>query len=64
MCNLSQSVREKGEAIGLEKGKAEGKINTIVELVMDGLLSIRDAAKKLGVSEEEFCKRYPQVRSI
>ena len=56
MCNLSQSVRE--------KGKAEGKINTIVELVMDGLLSIRDAAKKLGVSEEEFCKRYPQVRSI
>ena len=83
MCNLSQSIREKSEAIGLKKGEAiglekgeaiglekgeaiglkKGMINTIVELVTDGLLPIRDAAKKLGVSEEEFCKKYPQVRS-
>ena len=37
-----------------EEGRAEGKENTILELVRDGLLSIEEAAKRLGVDVEEL----------
>ena len=41
-----------GEAVGL----AEGKIQTLTELVHDGLLTAVDAAKRAGMSVEEFQK--------
>lgn len=43
------------------KGKVEGKINILVELVKDGLLSVKTAAIKLDMSEEEFRKKYSIV---
>ena len=47
MCNLSQEI------------KMEGKVETLLELVKEGLLSVKNAAMKLGLSEEEFVKKYP-----
>ena len=55
-------VREESEARGLAKGKKEGKeegriegiFKTLYELVRDNLLSLANAAKKAGQSEEEF----------
>ena len=40
----------------LKKGIREGKINTYVELIKDGLLSISEAAKRLEMSEDELKK--------
>ena len=37
-----------------EQGKAEGGLNMLVSLVHDGLLRLGDAAKKAGMSEDEF----------
>ena len=41
---------------GIREGKIEGKIEGYVELVRDGLLTVEEAAKRLGMKEEELKK--------
>lgn len=45
---------EKESKKSLKKGRQEGKIGELIELVKEGLLSAIVAAKRLGMSEEEF----------
>ena len=51
---------EKGMAKGMEKGMAKGmakgRWTTLAELVREGVLTLREAAKKAGMSEENFRK--------
>ena len=47
---------EKGREEGRKEGKAEGRWTTLVELVHDGLLTVKEAAKRAGMSEEAFRK--------
>ncbi len=47
---------EKGREEGLKEGKAEGRWATLVELVHDGLLTVKEAAKRAGMTEEAFRK--------
>jgi len=61
-------AKEDGKAEGYEKGRAEGRAEGIAEgeakgmgklliaLVKDGILTLKDAAKRAGVSEETFRK--------
>ena len=44
----------RGEVRGIQIGKAQGGLNMLVSLVHDGLLRLGDAAKKAGMSEDEF----------
>ncbi len=46
--------REEGRAEGRVEGRAEGIIDTLISLVQKGLLSIKDAAAQLGISEVAF----------
>ena len=46
--------REEGRAEGLAEGRAEGIIDTLISLVQKGLLSIKDAAAQLGITEAAF----------
>ena len=50
--------RAEGLAEGLAEGRAEGRaegiIETLVSLVKDGILSVRDAAKRAGITEAAF----------
>ena len=39
---------------GIEKGRAEGAITTIVGLIKDGILTIENGAKRLNISESEL----------
>ena len=39
---------------GIEKGRAEGAIKTIVGLIKDGILTIENGAKRLNISESEL----------
>lgn len=52
---LQDGIR-KGELDGIRKGKIEGRLQSLVELVKDGLLSVSEAAKRLSMSEEELKK--------
>lgn len=49
-------LRAMGHEEGLEKGFSQGRQETLVDLVKDGLISIADAAKKLNISESDFKK--------
>ena len=47
---------EKGRKEGMEKGRKEGRWTTLAELVREGVLTLKEAAKKAGMSEENFRK--------
>ena len=38
----------------LDRGKAEGRVNSLIELFRDGLLDIAEAAKRANMTQEEF----------
>ena len=42
----------------IEKGRTEGKMDTLLSLVKEGLLSITDAARKAGMELSEFERVY------
>ena len=46
----------KGLAEGREEGMAKGRWTTLAELVREGILTLQEAAKKAGMSEEHFRK--------
>ena len=58
MCQALQEIfddgRNEGFMQGHELGFSEGQQKILVELVRDGVLSMRQAAEKAGKSEEEF----------
>ena len=49
-----QLARMEGIEEGIEKGRAEGAITTIVSLNKDGILTIEIGAKRLNISESEL----------
>ena len=60
MIRLIQQEREgelQGKRIGLQEGIQTGQIRTLVDLVDDGLLDIKKAAERAGLTLEEFQKR-------
>lgn len=56
LCNLSQSIAERAEIKGYDKGFNKGTIETLVSLVKKNRLSITDAAEEANMTEEEFKK--------
>ena len=52
----AKSILNQGIQKGIQKGHLQGQIDTLVSLVKDGILTASDAAKRLGISEEEFRK--------
>ena len=46
--------RSEGRAEGREEGRAEGSLHTLVHLVNKQILSVEEAAREAGISEEEF----------
>lgn len=49
--------RAEGRAEGLAEGEAKGKLDLLKDMVRDGILTIKDAAKRAGLSEELFRKQ-------
>ena len=46
--------RQEGRQEGLQEGMQQGRISLLYALVEEGVLSLADAAKRAGVSEQEF----------
>ena len=59
--DLMKECEDKGKAEGILEGKAEGiaegETNMIFKLRREGYLKTEDAASKLGLSLDEYCKR-------
>ena len=51
-----RQMMEEERTKGKKEGKKEGMIEAFVGMVKDGLLSMKDAAKRLGMTEKEFTK--------
>ena len=49
--------RAQGRAEGRAIGRAEGEFETLTDLVKKKLLSIKDAAEQVGMTETDFCKK-------
>ena len=52
----AKNIRKAGLEEGLREGKKEGRAELLFELVQNDLLSIKDAASQLNLSEETFLK--------
>jgi len=48
--------RKEGREEGRKEGREEGRLETFVELVKDGLLSVKEAARRLNMTVPEFEK--------
>ena len=53
---LTRVINE-NQAIGRAEGRAEGTFNTLLNLVKDNLLSVKEAASRAGMTEIEFCRK-------
>ena len=54
MNELLEKYRTEAEGKGIEKGIEQGRDNTLIALVHDGLLSVEIAADRAGVSIDDF----------
>ncbi len=57
MCNYSEAIWMQGIEKGIAQGETNGSIKTAAEFVRNKLVSIKDAAKQLGMTEEDFCEK-------
>ena len=48
--------RAEGRVEGMKQGMQQGMLKVLIDMVKDKLLSVADAAKRLGVSEKEFMR--------
>ena len=53
---ILKSERAEGREEGRAEGRAEGMLSILVGMVKDKILSVAEAAKRLGVSEREFTR--------
>ena len=54
MAEEKQLAKMEGIEEGIEKGRAEGAITTIVGLIKNGILTIENGAKRLNISESKL----------
>ena len=53
MCNLSQTIAERAEIKGFDKGFNKGIIETLVALVKKNRLSVTDAAEEANFTNPQ-----------
>ena len=58
---LQESYLEEGIEIGMERGVQQGMekgiLTTLTDMVRKRMISLRDAARQAGLSEDEFSKQ-------
>ena len=64
MCKAMEELIKDGEARGEARGESNGAIKTLIGLVKDGLLSVKDAAPRAGMTESQFREKMKKGRYI
>ena len=62
MCKAFEDERAEGKAEGERIGREKGAFAMLCDLVKDGMVKIEDAAKRMNMSEEMFCKRMQELK--
>ena len=57
----AKDILNRGRQEGRQEGIQEGRISLLYSLVKEGVLSLADAAKRAGVSEQEFSNGMMQI---
>ncbi|MBR6626561.1 MAG: Rpn family recombination-promoting nuclease/putative transposase [Lachnospiraceae bacterium] len=57
MCKALTEMLQDERSEGIEQGIEQGKLDVLISLVEDGILSIAQAAERLGISEKDFRER-------
>ena len=50
MCKIMEDIKQEG----IKEGQQKGRLSAYIEMIKAGLLSVKDAAIKLGIPEEEL----------
>ena len=58
----SEKLIKKAKREGRQEGELRGTIKTLISLVKDGTLTVKQAARKLGESEETFSARLAKAK--
>ena len=59
---MSCEFLDKVEARGMEKGMEKGMLDTLFSLVLDGVLTVKDAAARAGISPSTFSRKMKSYR--
>lgn len=59
-----QTLREDGFEDGREIGREEGRFKELCNLVEDGIITIEQAAERMGMKPDEFLKKKDSRRNI
>ena len=51
---MGEAVLDKVENRGIEKGIEKGKVITLADLVKDGILTLKQAAERMGMTVTKF----------
>ncbi|MCI8886490.1 MAG: hypothetical protein HFG70_00220 [Hungatella sp.] len=62
MTLLGQLLMEDGMKRGREQGREEGEFKTMLELVQDGVLTMKEAAARKHMSVEEFREKLQELK--
>ena len=54
MCKAIEDLINDSKAEGRLEGEAKGRFDTLISLVNDNILSIKDAAARVNMTEEAF----------
>lgn len=54
MCKAMEDLRNESIREGIEKGRIEGRLLTLIDLVKDGTLTIEKAASQSKMTVEQF----------
>ena len=54
MQHYEKIARDEGIAYGMQQGMQQGRVGMLISLVSDGILSPAEAARRAGMSTEEF----------
>lgn len=55
---IKETGRLEGREAGREEGRIEGRIEMLIELIKDQLLTSAEAARRVGLSEKDFIRKY------
>ncbi|MBQ9935386.1 MAG: hypothetical protein IJO70_06025 [Lachnospiraceae bacterium] len=57
MCKAIDDIYNDGVELGMEKGMEKGNLQTIINLITKGKLTLEDGAEELGISIEDLKMR-------
>jgi hypothetical protein len=63
MCEIMEKIANEERMEGIKEGRNEGKLQTLFDLVKDGILTISEAAKRANMTEANFSENMEKFKA-